>query len=132
MKEALRTIHSVKWLLLLVATSFGLRSVTSGANESNSSITVASYYFPNYHPGDPRNDKNKGKGWSEWELVKAAKPRFADEHQPNVPLWGYTDESDPKVMARKIGVAADNGINAFIFGIFRGFSGWVEAETERA
>ena len=115
MKEALRTIHLVKWLLLLAATSFGLRSAASGANESNASITVASYYFPNYHPGDPRNDKYKGKGWSEWELVKAAKPRFAGEHQPNVPLWGYTDESDPKVMARKIGVAADNGINAFIF-----------------
>jgi hypothetical protein len=25
---------------------------------------VASYYFPNYHPGDARNDKLQGKGWS--------------------------------------------------------------------
>src|ERR1039458_2574209 len=46
---------------------------------------------------------------------KTPKPRCGGEHQPNVPLGGYTDESDPKVMARKIGVAADNGINAFIF-----------------
>ena len=29
-------------------------------------ITVASYYFGNYHPGDPRNAKMKGKDWSEW------------------------------------------------------------------
>ncbi|MCC2671898.1 MAG: hypothetical protein K0Q72_4369, partial [Armatimonadetes bacterium] len=36
--------------------------------------TVASYYFPNYHRGDPRNEQVHGKGWSEWELVKAAKP----------------------------------------------------------
>lgn len=78
-------------------------------------ITVASYYFGNYHPGDPRNEKNKGHGWSEWDLVKAAKPRFAGHHQPNVPLWGYTDESDPRVMAKKIAAAADNGIDAFIF-----------------
>ena len=78
-------------------------------------ITVASYYFGNYHPGDPRNTKMKGKDWSEWELVKAAKPRFPGHHQPNVPLWGYVDESDPKVMAKKIAAAADHGIDAFIF-----------------
>lgn len=79
------------------------------------SITVASYYFGNYHPGDARNTKMKGKAWSEWELVKAAKPRFPGHHQPNIPLWGYEDESDPNVMAQKIAAAADHGINAFIF-----------------
>lgn len=78
-------------------------------------ITVASYYFPNYHPGDPRNVAEKGEGWSEWELVKAAKPRFPGHHQPNTPLWGYEDESDPAVMAKKIDAAADHGIDAFIF-----------------
>lgn len=61
--------------------------------EENSTITVASYYFPNYHLGDARNEKKFGKGWSEWELVKAAKPRFNGHHQPNIPAWGYTDES---------------------------------------
>ena len=80
-----------------------------------SRITVASYYFANYHPGDPRNVKQKGPDWSEWELVKAARPRFPGHHQPNVPFWGYTDESDPKVMAQKIAAAADHGIDAFIF-----------------
>ncbi len=78
-------------------------------------ITVASYYFGNYHPGDPRNTKMKGKDWSEWELVKAARPRFPGHQQPKVPLWGYADESDPKAMAQKIAAAADHGINAFIF-----------------
>ena len=82
---------------------------------SNAKITVASYYFGNYHPGDPRNVKMKGKDWSEWELVKAAKPRFPGHHQPNVPLWGYTDESDPRAMEQKIAAAADHGIEAFIF-----------------
>lgn len=78
-------------------------------------ITVACYYFGNYHPGDPRNEAAKGKGWSEWELVKTAKPRFPGHRQPNIPLWGYTDESDPQVMAKKIDAAADHGIDAFIF-----------------
>jgi len=83
--------------------------------QPESRITVASYYFGNYHPGDPRNVKTKGPDWSEWELMKAAKPRFPGHHQPNVPLWGYTDESDPKVMEEKIAAAADHGIDAFIF-----------------
>jgi hypothetical protein len=78
-------------------------------------LEVAVYYFPNYHPGDPRNAKLKGAGWSEWELVKAARPRFTGHDQPKVPLWGYTDESDAKVMAKKIAAAADNGVDAFIF-----------------
>lgn len=83
--------------------------------ESGERITVASYYFGNYHPGDPRNVKSKGKDWSEWELVKAARPRFPGHHQPNVPLWGYADESDPKAMEQKIAAAADHGVDAFIF-----------------
>ncbi len=78
-------------------------------------ITVACYYCPTYHTGDPRNELNKGPGWSEWELVKAAKPRFPGHEQPKIPAWGYTDEKDPKAMAQKIDAAADNGIDAFIF-----------------
>lgn len=78
-------------------------------------ITVACYYFGNYHPGDPRNTAVKGAKWSEWELIKNAKPRFEGHHQPNVPLWGYLDESKPTVMAKKIAAAADHGIDVFIF-----------------
>ena len=78
-------------------------------------VTVACYYFGNYHPGDPRNAKLHGADWSEWELVRDAKPRFPGHHQPNVPLWGYTDESKPEAMAQKIDAAASHGIDAFIF-----------------
>lgn len=77
--------------------------------------TVACYYFPNYHPSDRRNQVVKGNGWSEWELVRAARPRFPGHQQPKVPAWGYTDEADPQVMARKIAAVADHGIDAFIF-----------------
>ncbi|GHV50262.1 hypothetical protein FACS1894181_10600 [Bacteroidia bacterium] len=87
----------------------------SGNQEKQDEITVACYYFPNYHTGDSRNDLNKGAGWAEWELVKAAQPRFQGHQQPKVPLWGYTDEKNPEAMAQKIDAAADNGIDAFIF-----------------
>ena len=87
----------------------------SSKKSVNQPITVACYYFPNYHTGDLRNEALKGAGWSEWELVKAARPRFEGHGQPRVPLWGYGDERDPLVMAQKIDAAADHGIDAFIF-----------------
>lgn len=102
----------VAWSVLFVTAAAGGETETK-ANPS--ATTVASYYFPNYHPNDPRNEKYHGRGWSEWELVKAAKPRFPGHRQPKVPLWGYEDESDPAVMAKKIDAAADHGIDAFIF-----------------
>jgi hypothetical protein len=76
--------------------------------------TIVAYYFPNYHV-DPRNEAAHGPGWSEWELVKRAEPRFAGHRQPRIPLWGYEDESDPAVMASKIAAAADHGIDVFLF-----------------
>ena len=78
-------------------------------------IDVGCYYFPNYHPNDARNAAVHGSGWSEWELVKAARPRFPGHRQPLKPLWGYTDESRPEVMARKIDAAWSHGIDYFIF-----------------
>ncbi|HHV98452.1 MAG TPA: hypothetical protein GXX36_02565 [Clostridiaceae bacterium] len=75
---------------------------------------IAAYYFPNYHP-DPRNEIWHGKGWTEWELVKRAEPRFVGHKQPKIPLWGYEDESDPEIMSKKIDAAADHGLDAFIF-----------------
>jgi hypothetical protein len=91
----------------------------SGKKEQNTfkenKITIAAYYFPNYHTDDPRNIEIKGEGWAEWELVKTATPRFPGEHQPNIPAWGYTDEKDPKVMAQKIDAAVNHGVDTFIF-----------------
>ncbi|MGW2261600.1 glycosyltransferase WbsX family protein [Streptomyces sp. NPDC001780] len=77
-------------------------------------VTIAAYYFPNYHV-DPRNEQWHGDGWTEWEVLKKAGPRFEGHVQPRVPLHGCEDEADPAVMARKIGMATDHGVDAFIF-----------------
>jgi hypothetical protein len=109
------TMKTVK-LIAIVAMAVVSACNPGGVSKHDlNKITVAAYYFPNYHTDDPRNIINKGSGWSEWELVKAAQPRFTGHHQPNVPDWGYTDEKDPEVMAQKIDAAADNGIDCFIF-----------------
>ena len=78
------------------------------------SFTVCCYYFPNYHV-DPRNEREHGAGWTEWELVRRAEPRFPGHAQPRLPAWGYRDEADPVAMAQKIDAAADHGVGAFIF-----------------
>lgn len=75
---------------------------------------VAAYYFPGYH-ADPENDRYHGSGWTEWDLVQAARPRFPGHQQPKVPAWGYEDESDPVAMAKKISAAATSGVDAFLF-----------------
>lgn len=68
-------------------------------------VQVGVYYFPLY--SGPAEQ-------SEWSILKGAKQLLSNHYLP-VPLWGYTDESDPKVMAQKIEAASENGIDAFIF-----------------
>lgn len=86
----------------------------SSVNSQNEDIEVVSYYFGNYHL-DKRNEERLGKGWSEWTLVKEATPRFEGHQQPKVPLWGYTDEANPKDMVQKIDAAAEYGVDVFLF-----------------
>ena len=75
---------------------------------------IAAYYWPAYHD-EPRWRRFMPRGEGEWETVRAARPKFPGHVQPRVPQWGYLDESDPRVMERKIDAAADHGINTIIF-----------------
>lgn len=98
-------------------------NTTQGASEvsaenSTQDYTVAIYYWPNFHR-DAFHQSKKGEGWTEWQIVKNAKPKFEGHDQPKVPLWGYRDESDPKEMARSIDAMADAGIGAIIFDWYR-------------
>ncbi|MDJ1115093.1 glycosyltransferase WbsX family protein [Microbacterium dauci] len=74
---------------------------------------VLAYYFPDWHQ-DPLNDKWFGRGWTEWELVRDARPRFPGHHQPRVPLLGHRDESDPDEAARDIAMASSHGVDGFL------------------
>ena len=99
---------------LLLVTTACTCAMVAVLPTSAADYEVAAYYWPNWHV-DVRNEKRLGRDWTEWELVKAATPRFPGHVQPRVPLWGYGDEADPKVMVQKIDAAADNGLTAFIF-----------------
>ena len=77
---------------------------------------IAAYVWPAYQP-EPRWAElgifNDGKG--EWQNVYEAKPKWKDHRQPLVPLWGYENEADPKVVAKKIDAAVSHGVNVFIY-----------------
>ncbi len=101
-------------LFQIVISVFCFVTVFAQSFSGQPTYWVGAYYFPNWHV-DARNEQAHGTGWTEWQVLKAAQPRFPGHQQPKVPLWGYEDEADPKVMAKKITVAADHGITHFIF-----------------
>lgn len=107
-------IPSTLLRVLVAAAALLPTMIVARAADKDPAYEVAVYYCPVYH-ADPRNDARLGPGWTEWKLIQEAVPRFPGHAQPKVPLWGYEDESDPTVMARKIDAAADHGVTSFIF-----------------
>lgn len=77
-------------------------------------VDLAAYYFPGFH-ADPTTAIWHGDGWTEWEVLANARPRFPDHRQPRVPAWGAFDESDPAWARRQAKLAADHGIDVFLF-----------------
>jgi hypothetical protein len=91
-----------------------MRSDGSGSGGAERDIQVAAIYFPSWH-AEPRRDARRGPGWTEWELMKAGRPRFPGHAQPIEPAWGYAEETDPAVMTRSVATAAEYGIDAFLW-----------------
>ena len=108
-----RDLFRAASLTALSMTSVG-KAIYGQPSTPTPKYQVGAYYFPGFHP-DPRVSDDHGPGWTEWELLKRAEPKFPGHRQPKVPLWGYEDESKPDAFARKIDAAADHGLNHFIF-----------------
>ena len=81
-----------------------------------SEYDVAAYVWPAYQP-EPRWAELGifGEGIGEWQNVKEAVPKWDGHCQPLVPLWGYENEADPKVVEKKIDAAVSHGVNVFIY-----------------
>ena len=77
---------------------------------------VAAYVWPAYQP-EPRWAElgifKDGKG--EWQNLYESAKRYPDDNQGARPLWGYENEADPLVVARKIDAATAAGVNVFIY-----------------
>ncbi|RMG12689.1 MAG: hypothetical protein D6731_13385 [Planctomycetota bacterium] len=80
-------------------------------------MRVAAYVYPGWHP-IPERDRSFHPGFTEWELVAACRPRFPGHAQPKVPLLGPYDDRDPDEVGRRVRLALDHGIDAFVYGVF--------------
>jgi hypothetical protein len=109
MKAGSKYLFGIFFVMIFNPNSGQLKTINN-----DKEYDVAVYYFPNYHP-DSINDRWHGKGWTEWEVLKAAKPRFKGHEQPKIPSWGFFNEADPAWAAKEIDLAADNGIDVFIY-----------------
>jgi len=80
-------------------------------------ITIAAYLYPGWH-SCPQRDKSFPSGWSEWDLVYAARPRFEGHRQPNLPLQGRYDDSLPATAESQVSLARTHGVDLFVYAIF--------------
>jgi lipopolysaccharide biosynthesis protein len=73
------------------------------------------FYLPQFHQ-IPENDEFWGKGFTDWSMVKDAKPLFKNHKQPKVPLnLGYYDLLHKEVRKQQGELAKINGLSAFCY-----------------
>ena len=101
--------HKIKTIAVAL---LSLLAVNAAAAEYD----VAAYVWPAYQP-EPRWAELGifGDGKGEWQNLYESVKRNSYDYQGVKPLWGYEDESDPVVVARKIDAATAAGVNVFIY-----------------
>ena len=77
-------------------------------------LTVACYTFPNYH-ASAIHDKIYGPGWTEYNLVRSARPWYPGHAQPRGPLLGELDESKPGTWEKYNDLCKQSGIDVLIW-----------------
>ena len=104
--------------ILIAAVSAGVASIVGalGTNAMAADYDVAAYVWPAYHPAARWAELGIFKdGKGEWQNVYESTKRYPDDLQDARPLWGYENEADPIVVARKIDAATAAGVNVFIY-----------------
>jgi hypothetical protein len=76
-------------------------------------VEVVAFNFPSWH-ASPYMEEHFGKGWTEYDTLRNARPLFPGHTMPHYPLWGYYDESDPAWAAREVDLAATYGVDAWM------------------
>ncbi|MDE6820109.1 MAG: glycoside hydrolase family 99-like domain-containing protein [Bacteroides acidifaciens] len=82
--------------------------------EKPEGLTVAAYAFPNYHASALHN-KIYSQGWTEYNLIRSARPWFEGHQQPRTPLLGELDESKPSTWETYNKLCKQSGIDVLIW-----------------
>lgn len=77
-------------------------------------MKVLALNLPQFH-AIPENDEWWGKGFTEWDNVRRAKPLFKGHVQPVEPLEGYYDLSKSSCVAHQCDLARQFGLAGFIY-----------------
>ncbi|MCP4313040.1 MAG: hypothetical protein GY790_17410 [Bacteroidetes bacterium] len=109
------SLYITVMFMLILASSCKIRTeIDSKEDLSRGDYCVACYYQPFYHQ-DPRAVREYGMGWTGWEVLENYRSQSEGNLQPGIPMWDYTDDSNPRDMELKIDAAADHGVDVFIF-----------------
>lgn len=80
----------------------------------NCNTKLIAFYFPQFHTF-PENDIWWGKGFTDWDLVKKAKPLFKGHIQPNIPLDGdYYNPCKKETWEKQIAIAKKYAVSGFM------------------
>ena len=82
---------------------------------SEEKARVIALYLPQFHP-TAANDKFWGKGFTEWDNVRQARPLFRGHVQPCLPAdLGFYDLRNPEIRAAQAALARQAGIEGFCY-----------------
>jgi Glycosyltransferase WbsX len=88
--------------------------MTEFATDHRDDTIVAAYTCPLWH-ASALFAKQYGPGWSEYELMRGARPRAPGHRQPRRPLLGALDEARPETWDVYNSLAAEHGVDALIW-----------------
>ncbi len=77
-------------------------------------LQVASYVFPNYC-ATALHDRLYAPGWTEYTLMRSARPWFDGHEQPRTPLLGELDESLPSTWEVYNRLCKQSGVDVLIW-----------------
>lgn len=77
-------------------------------------LEVAAYVFPNYHASALHN-RIYAPGWTEYNLIRSARPWFEGHQQPRTPLLGELDESLPSTWEVYNNLCKTSGIDVLLW-----------------
>lgn len=72
------------------------------------------FFLPQYHEC-PFNNEWWGRGFTEWDNVRNAKPLFKGHLQPRIPSHGYFDLTEEGAIELQFDEAKHHGIDGFVF-----------------